>query len=251
MTLIARLAINDFPMLVGDLLLSGPSVPDTQDDVPTTENLTAIFPAGSTYVPRGLRQKIAVVADNLVVGWAGRLITAQEVIAELRRKSASQPFTYVTLMKHFDSLSPSVWNGFGLVGFIDDTKDRVVQWGRSYWQVNTKLFRKVGLLGTGLDDVEKMLLSVPKLPEGLEHPLNGPEQALGFALHLTGSLLQLEIATGKSLSEFYGGGYEVAIYIKDRYQKVDSITYMFWRTSREGDGVRFACRLTAHSDTRM
>ena len=87
MTLIARLAINDFPMLVGDLLLSGPSVPDTQDDVPTTENLTAIFPAGSTYVPRGLRQKIAVVADNLVVGWTGRLITAQEVIAELRRKS--------------------------------------------------------------------------------------------------------------------------------------------------------------------
>ncbi len=125
-----------------------------------------------------------------------------------------------------------------------------MEWAGSYWQVNTKLFRKVGLLGTGLDDVEKMLLSVPKLPEGLEHPLNGPEQALGFALHLTGSLLQLEIATGKSLSEFYGGGYEVAIYIKeDTKRLIASHICSGAVEGRRRSSVRLC--LTPHSDTRM
>jgi hypothetical protein len=208
MTVVARLAINDYPMLIGDLLLSIEDPLASPSPVPTAENLSVMFPAGSACVPCGLRQKVAVVADNLVVGWSGALNTAWDVIAELKRKA--QLFTYETHTKHFASLSQRVWDEIGLVGVLEESQDRVFHWGRKSREADTKLFGRIGLLGSGLNDVEKMLLDIPSLPVGLERTLLGPEQALGFCLHLTGNLIQLELATRKSLAQFYGAGYEIA-----------------------------------------
>ena len=163
-----------------------------------------------------------------------------DVIAELKRKSQSQPFSYETLTKHFDSLSKRVWDEIGLVGFLEESKDRVFHWGWKSREMDTKLFGRVGLLGSGLDDVGKMLLDIPHLPVGLERTLQGPEQAMGFCLHMTGNLMQLEIATRKSLVQFYGGGYEIATYIGGKYDKIGDITYMFWHARIEGDAVRVA-----------
>ncbi len=185
MTVVARLAINDYPMLIGDLLLSIEDPLASPSSVPTVENLSVMFPAGSARVPCGLRQKVAVVADNLVVGWSGSLNTAWDVIAELKRKSQSQPFTYETLTKHFDSLSQRVWDEIGLVGVLEESQDRVFHWGRKSREADTKLFGRVGLLGSGLNDVEKMLLDIPNLPVGLERTLLEPEQALGFCFSST------------------------------------------------------------------
>lgn len=242
MTVVARLAINDYPMLVGDLLLSIADPLASPSPVPTIENLSAMFPVGSARVPCGLRQKLAVVANNLVVGWSGSLNTARDVIAELKRKSQSQTFTYETLTKHFEGLSQRVWDDIGLVGFLEESQDRVFHWwrGPKSVEVDTKLFGRVGLLGSGLDDVEKMLLDIPSLPVGLDRTLLGPEQALGFCLHMTGNLMQLEIATRKSLAQFYGAGYEIATHIGGKYDKIGDITYMFWRAGIEGEAVRVA-----------
>ena len=195
MTVVARLAINGYPMLIGDLLLSIDDPLASPSPVPTAENLSRMFPTGSAWVPCGLRQKVAVVADNLVVGWSGPLNTARDVIAELKRKSHSQPFTYETLTKHFDSLSHRVWEEIGLIGVLEESQERVFHWGRKSREADTKLFGRIGLLGSGLKDLEKMLLDIPGLPVGLERTLLGPEQVLGFCLHLTGNLMQLEIAT--------------------------------------------------------
>jgi hypothetical protein len=43
-------------------------------------------------VPRELCQKIAVVSENLVVGWAGGYDIARTVIGELRRLDAANSF---------------------------------------------------------------------------------------------------------------------------------------------------------------
>jgi hypothetical protein len=109
MTIVAGLAINDYPMLIGHLLLSIEDPSASPEAVPTADNLSALFRAGSTRVPCGLRQKVAVVADNLVVRWSGTLDTAWDVIAELKRKSAAAPFTFTKLTDHFGRLPKSVW----------------------------------------------------------------------------------------------------------------------------------------------
>ena len=75
---------------------------------------------------------------------------------------------------------------------------------------------------------------------GLERNLREWEQAIGCCLQMTGYWLQLEIATLQSLKKLYGGGYEIATFINDKYRKVDKITYMFWHARIDGDGIRFA-----------
>ena len=112
-------------MVIGDLLLSIKDPLALPPSLPTAENLSSLFPAGSACVPYELRQKVAVVADNLVVGWSGVFNTAKDVIAELKRKSQSQPFTYDALTKHFEGLSQSVWDEIGLVGVLEESKERV------------------------------------------------------------------------------------------------------------------------------
>jgi hypothetical protein len=158
MTAVARIAIQECPMLVADLLLSGPPLPGVTASVPTTDDLSAAFPPGSSIVPRELCQKIAVVSEDLVVGWAGGYDTARAVIGELQRLDAAQHFTNESLQRHLESLNPSVWaesghpDSMGLVGFIRDPDRRIAQFGRSYFKLDSQLFGKVGLLGSGLDD---------------------------------------------------------------------------------------------------
>jgi len=75
MTAVARFSIRDYPLLIGDLLLSGQELPGFSPVLPTVKDLSMHFPPGSDPVPRALSQKIVVVADNLVV--AGQASTAR------------------------------------------------------------------------------------------------------------------------------------------------------------------------------
>jgi hypothetical protein len=69
MSLVARLAIKDYPLLLGDLLLSGPEDPSATFLVPSVGDIREVFPPRSGFVPCGLCQKVAVIGDNLVIGW--------------------------------------------------------------------------------------------------------------------------------------------------------------------------------------
>ncbi|MCH7735944.1 MAG: hypothetical protein IH872_00930 [Chloroflexi bacterium] len=233
-------------MLIGDLLLSGPPLPGVTTVIPTADDLSMAFLSSSPVVPRDLCQKIAVVGDNLVVGWAGSYDVARDVISELVRLNAARPFTNELLQRHFDSLSPSVWldpnvqgrqNAIGLVGFVRDG-NRVAQFGRSNYQLPTQLFGTVGLLGTWWHDVEEFLKKFQQLPESRDRPTNALEQSLSFGLQLTGTFLNLEMATLDSVKKLYGGGYEIAASIAGKFEKLDDVTYVFWETRTDGTTVR-------------
>jgi hypothetical protein len=231
-------------MLVADLLLSGPAAAGVTASVPTMDDLSTVFPPGSSIVPRELCQKIVIVSENLVVGWAGGYDTAREVIGELRRLDTAQRFTNESLQRHLDNLDPSVWaeNGrpdsIGLVGFIRDPDRQIAQFGRSYFKLQTQLFGKVGLLGSGLDDFEKFLLQTPKLAEADNINMNALQRSVTFGLHMGGSLLRVELATPASLQKFYGGGYEIATSEMGKFKKVDDITYVFWWVAADGPKLR-------------
>src|SRR5687767_13267623 len=71
MTLIARYTIENHPFLIGDVLLSGKEEVGRYLNLPTVGDTRPVYPEGSGFVIAGLRQKISVLAENLVVGWAG------------------------------------------------------------------------------------------------------------------------------------------------------------------------------------
>ena|SRR5688572_15749080 len=71
MTLIVRYTIENHPFLIGDVLLSGKEEVGRYLNLPTVGDTRSVYPEGSGFVIAGLRQKVSVLAENLVVGWAG------------------------------------------------------------------------------------------------------------------------------------------------------------------------------------
>jgi hypothetical protein len=68
--------------------------------------------------------------------------------------------------------------------------------------------------------------------------MNALPQALGFGLHMSGVMLQMELATLASLQNSYGGGYEIAVSVEGRFRKLDDVTYLFWQATTDGPEVR-------------
>jgi hypothetical protein len=102
MTAVLRSFVSNWPIMLGDLLLSGPEQQNPVH-VPTVADITEIFPTGSGWAPAALQQKIAMLADNLVVGWAGNRLAAKILIADLWEKSKAEPCTLASLKDYFRS----------------------------------------------------------------------------------------------------------------------------------------------------
>ena len=86
MTLVARFEVSNSPVLMGDLLISGPEKPGAAPlKLPTVDDITEIYPEDWEWDrPIGLNQKIAIISDRLAVGWAGSVVSASVAIKQLR-----------------------------------------------------------------------------------------------------------------------------------------------------------------------
>jgi len=256
MTVVARFGIQGCPMLMGDVLLSIDDPSASPAPIPTVEDLSKVFPAGSASVPWGLRQKIAVLSDTLVLGWSGDMYLAQDIIAEVWQKNAKTPFTKKTLLEHFDALDESIWEEIHLVGFIDDDDAGMTALAcDNATTFRTPLFGEVALLGSGTADVQKMLQDIPSLPVSIDGPINPIALSICAGLQVSGGLLNFEIATLDNLNKLYGGGYEIATILNQKFAKLDDVTYLFWGANVDGKGgVRIsrlplnACRYSYHND---
>ena len=237
MTIVARFKVdNIYPIIIGDLLLSAPEQPGRHIVLPTIEDITDIFPEGSGYGPSGLQQKIAVVADNLVIGWAGSRIAAKAVISDLYTKSQIELFTKDSLADYFASIQQHIGNlDIEFTGFIKDA-DRIIGFSYPDFLVQTHRFGKISLLGTGRQNVQGVLDQFSELPPAQQGDPNIFARSLAFALGLTGFFLNEEMSNAESLLHFFGGGYEIATFVRGKFQKLDDIMYVFWNVRIDNNG---------------
>src|SRR3989304_4390186 len=117
MTAVARLLVNQHPLLIGDLLISGPPVVN-QVRLPLVE---VNYHSNVVIGPTGLRQKIAIVSDDIVIGWAGKYSTAADVVNELKERCEVEHFNSQRVEEYFLSQPKSVWKDIGLAGFAFDS----------------------------------------------------------------------------------------------------------------------------------
>jgi len=244
MTAIVRLAFdNKVPLIIGDLMLSGPKKGGiTTLIMPTVENAQEIFSTGFDKIPYELHQKIVVLGDNLVIGWSGDHLNATEVIRDLYAENKAAPVTKSALEDYFRSLPEHMWHerdGVGFLGFVKDTTG-IVEFGYHHTNLKTKHFGNVGFLGTGTDDLESVIRQFPSIPSSRMGSPNPLQLAASFALGITGSLLAFELATHRTLQNFYGGGYEIASLIGGKFEKVSNVTYLFWAAEISDIGVRIS-----------
>jgi hypothetical protein len=77
MTLIAAVGLDTFPVVFGDLLISGPERPGPGPNIPLVGEATNVFPAGSDASMLGLNQKVVLLGDHCVIAWAGNVECAR------------------------------------------------------------------------------------------------------------------------------------------------------------------------------
>jgi hypothetical protein len=237
MTAVVRIRFNEtnYPVMVGDILLSTEHYRPADFFVPTHDSSLA-FPPEVKMVPCSLRQKLAVISDDLVVGWSGEAYAASQFIKNLQERNVQAPLTCDSLKTYLNSIDPAVWHNVTLAGFIKE-RDRFEWFDINAKHIATRI-GEIALLGTGAESIKSLFEDLTMLTVSPERRGNFMTQHVLTTLSLTGGLLSSEIASGSYLDELFGAGYELATVIDGVFKKVDDITYLFWKAWTNGDHVR-------------
>lgn len=118
MTLIAAAGLDTYPVVFGDLLISGPGRSDAVPDIPLAGAVTSIFPAGSDWSILGLDQKVVLLGDNCVIAWAGNVVFARTVITELRALASQAPLSMPIIQTYLAHLDPTMKDQVSFVGWV-------------------------------------------------------------------------------------------------------------------------------------
>jgi hypothetical protein len=223
MTMVAALWAQKYPVMIGDILLSGPENCNKDVYIPTIGNVDKIFPEGSGYSITGLSQKLTIVNDKLVVGWVGMVAAAMLTIKELMKQSARRDFHLDDIRAFCENDVDSwCWENLGIVGFGNDGTN-LFSFGVNNRCFVSSRFGEAKIVGTGADRFLEIASSI-ELPPPITS-MNPLECAISDALLLSNYMLGEET---NGLLQFYGGGFEIVSFIRKTYRKVGDITYMFW-----------------------
>jgi hypothetical protein len=227
MTAVAAVKTRNHPLLIGDLLLSGPEDPQRTFRSPTIGPITRIFPEGSSFVPVAMRQKLSIFGETLAVGWAGDATSARSLLKDLAAAHHSNALTPATLATFINNADKDQKDGVQLVGWLLDSGTA----HRFHMNATVHDDSDAGCLvaiGSGAQRLADHLKATnfPKMDGG--RTLNKAEYATGFALASVGSLISLELSDAQTLFQYFGGGFEVATALEGRFVKLTNITHIFW-----------------------
>ncbi len=237
MTAVLRLKFrNKYPAMMGDLLLSAPLV--SQNFYIPTRDGQLIFSPGADKVPFSLRQKVVVIDDNLVIGWAGDAYPANDVITGLREKNESTRLTRQSFAEYFNSLDDSIKNrNTSFLGFFKES-DQLHSFHVKCNHFSTAPLGDVAVIGSGAEDVVDYVQNASILPAPPTDNVVIP--AVLTMMSISGSLLSSEIQSDYSLRNLFGGGYEIATIVGGAFQKIEDMTYLFWNAVVTGNTVDIA-----------
>lgn len=231
MSLGIQLFLKGHPFLMGDLLVSSNEVDGKTALLPTIEKVSDVFPTGSGFVPTSLRQKLCLIDENLAIVWSGSAIHAKATIREIAKRHKNKRFVFKDLLDYFKQVEKdTIQDQASFLGFIRDAHG----FGRFFYgsdvhAIQTEEQLPIGLIGSGGTDfaevIKQRLFEQKTLSGGRP---NSKELAIASALHLAGHLLSMEVLTGNSISNYYGGGYEIAHWAGDQFKKFDDFTFIYW-----------------------
>jgi hypothetical protein len=218
MTLLATFRIEDRMVLLGDMLLSAPGVPSTDD-------LVDLPAAGSIVGRLGFRiamgRKLCLVSERLAVGWAGDAALAAEVLEAFETFSTGEDPTEQAVRGILSAFraSPQLRDlKCSLVGCALSHGERFAFRWDSAEADELYVFRSDHARGSGAATLTRLMERARRRGDSTD--------PVTTAVALTGQLLLAEAKTGESLVAGFGGGYEVIVEDGDRLRVVDSITYL-------------------------
>ena len=226
MTLIAAVGLDTFPVVFGDLLISGP---ERRSAVPNIAGeATDVFPTGSAESILGLNQKVVLLGDHCVIAWAGDVESARAVITELREKASNAPLSLPIIEKYLAQLDPTLREEVSFIGWVREDELFHQFWYRAA-VAKSEMFGQVSAGGSGAMDFVTLAAEISggtwNAPGRV---LTGLERAISSMLSATSLLLQAELSSQSNHLHYFGGGYEIATFIGGKFAKVGDIAFVFW-----------------------
>jgi len=231
MTLIASFHLDGIPALLGDLILSGPEMPDKKISIPSIGDINQVFPKGSGWSITGLTQKVIIISDKCAIAWSGSYLAAWEVIEEIKKLHNNNLLTLTNINNYLNNLKPTILNlEFSITGWVLENE------GFHRFSLNVESSESPyfsGLLvgGTGGEAVKPSLSGLSLGSIQRSRDISSVEELAGRALAYIGGLIAHEASSHESLLRYYGGGYEVVAYFNNAFRKLDEFTFVFWRAT--------------------
>lgn len=233
--------IDGTPIVFGDLLLSRLGAPAASPVLLPAYGDGRDFFGDSGLTLTGLAQKVVVIEKRMALAWAGSHLGARCAVARLRealKDPLLAPPDLSRLLADDEDLKThpvdligllQVDRGFyqfsagdGCVGFGDPSDDR-----NAGFAVGTG----IGVLPQLLDDLPQPS-DFPQVADG--SPANASQRMMSWITSLIGALLLEELHAGDaadSLRHLFGGGYELAYFGPNGFEKLDELTTIVWRVT--------------------
>lgn len=237
MTLIAYLSPEEFPVLLGDVLLSREVDLGERVHLPSVGLLARGFsPSGQHYIS-GLRQKICLINDSLVMAWSGKHSDAKKIAIEAKLELGTDLIN-PEIVSQLVEKSKSI--GLETIFVSADLYNKKIHISSSLALFETDLYGSCVVGGSGTTYLCPLLISGPRRSIDqvlLEGEVNKETLALHKCNALTAEILANELHTEETLDHYFGGAIEMCYFDGniDRFVKFgDTLTVLMAFNSVEG-----------------
>lgn len=229
MTMIACTLNKGGPVLLGDILVSGNQKPEDFIIPTLSDDIFKYLPEQEDLFPLCFNQKIYVLSSNTCIGFAGSTYYIKKFLQDIRIFCKAHNTMTPTLMEEFlNGRQDETWDYFECIILIvenDGLGIRLCKALHGKWvRTNSAVFEDVWSTGSGSIDFlvetkEKVEISSQYFPED-------PRHAIQTNTVLISILLARERAFLHSVERHWGAGFEMIFYDKEKFTKLDNITYV-------------------------
>jgi hypothetical protein len=229
MTMLSYTSNYEFPVLVGDILITSVNK-DENLSIPThldgLKNVLQDYQLLSN--PSDLRQKIYIVNDRLCVALGGRLDQMCSFLNALMsyfKEAFISEFELDEFLNNYDR--DKLDHLAALILLIDIKEDNIhfikKIWGD--WQKEThNEFERIFAIGTGASEY---LQTAKQYKGGVGHT-NFFNKSIAQNLDLLSKFLVFESATAETILNRWGAGFEVIYLFNQKFKKLDDYTFVLF-----------------------
>jgi len=256
MTLVASFAVKNWPILVGDIMISVPAHGRKTKpfNIPTHANVNARLPPASEYIVSGLKQKAIILSPRVALAWSGTPIYARSVFRDILQRN--QPPTFRDVVSVLDERRGEAGMDLYVTGIClreaQGEARPIIRFAWDWdngWEGQKHVVPEYGdcyVGGSGADAFLSLLRNnaVARLPTETP-PL---ESAICVSLSHLGKLAGDQMRRGAGIDRLFGGAFEIVTLRADQLQKIGDVAYHFWE-ARSAPNAQVT--ITLHASLRI
>ena len=222
MTLIAAVTVQGIPCLIGDIVLSLETDEMIPITLPTAGSDTFVTGRDQDWKICGTRQKIALISDDLVVAWAGRLSIAEKMVEQLRNLASTSNSLAVDFELYAHTFAQSEdREELSFIGWLHDG-ERMVRFGHGITKLRSEYLDEPWIAGEG-DELFAVFANKISRFHGEFIPGTLPAaNAVHICNSIVDELILAEFERDAALPDYFGGAYEICVWWDERFIKINS-----------------------------